>query len=397
MMGRRRGTSVFPAARIKKMMQADEDVGKIATVTPMLVAKALECMMEHLITEAAHVAVNRNSRTVSPLHLKASVMANDEFDFLRPVFQVVQGNLDDAAAVRSPLSENVSAPAPNKPFSPPPTTIPLSPIKAATASASSLGIPDHSKCTPLSPLSRQDLNLPSRAARSRPSTSAQIIATIPQSTSTLMNSNSPADSPPCSSGFALVKDSHKRPRTTSVPDGSRRKRIATACAALPALCPPPTQKIPCHSKHPPSAMSAIPVRTSSFHDSGTNDEQVSDQPPRKNLETQSPSAIPSSMSPNMSIQAPNRSRVDCENHSFKSYPDFKNSVAQKDTFRHSTRNDGCDEDYDDDDHPHLDEPLGEKQLSEIAEQAPSHSPHEDPHTKEPSTSASRISVQALLS
>jgi len=37
-MGRRKSsTAAFPPSRIKKMMQADEDVGKVATATPILV------------------------------------------------------------------------------------------------------------------------------------------------------------------------------------------------------------------------------------------------------------------------------------------------------------------------------------------------------------------------
>lgn len=97
-MGRRRGTSAFPVARIKKMMQADEEVGKIATVTPVLVAKALECMMDLVVTEASQVAIDRGSRTVTPLHLKACVMRNDSFDFLRHVFDNVKGELSDQPA-----------------------------------------------------------------------------------------------------------------------------------------------------------------------------------------------------------------------------------------------------------------------------------------------------------
>lgn len=93
-MGRRRGTSAFPVARIKKMMQSDDEVGKIATVTPMLVAKALECMMELVVTEASQVAIDRRSRTVTPLHLKTCVMRNESFDFMRHVFDAVEGVLE---------------------------------------------------------------------------------------------------------------------------------------------------------------------------------------------------------------------------------------------------------------------------------------------------------------
>ncbi|KAI9125787.1 hypothetical protein K1719_003205 [Acacia pycnantha] len=38
----------FPASRIKKIMQADEDVGKIALAVPVLVSKALELFLQDL-------------------------------------------------------------------------------------------------------------------------------------------------------------------------------------------------------------------------------------------------------------------------------------------------------------------------------------------------------------
>lgn len=98
-MGRRRGTSTFPVARIKKIMQADEDVGKIATATPVLVAKALECLMEDLLRDAATVALTRRTKTVTPQHLKHSVSAESHFDFLRPTLANIP-SLDDANAVQ---------------------------------------------------------------------------------------------------------------------------------------------------------------------------------------------------------------------------------------------------------------------------------------------------------
>lgn len=37
----------FPVARIKRIMQADEDVGKVAQVTPVIVCKSLTLMPLH--------------------------------------------------------------------------------------------------------------------------------------------------------------------------------------------------------------------------------------------------------------------------------------------------------------------------------------------------------------
>lgn len=43
----------FPVARIKRIMQADEDVGKVAQVTPHVVSRALELFMIKLISASA--------------------------------------------------------------------------------------------------------------------------------------------------------------------------------------------------------------------------------------------------------------------------------------------------------------------------------------------------------
>ncbi|CAN8075103.1 unnamed protein product [Agarophyton chilense] len=115
-MGRRKGTSAFPVARIKKMMQSDDDVGKIATVTPVLVAKALECMMENVLHEAADIAHSRHSNTILPQHLKACVMRNESFDFLRHVFKRVetpQEGASDPPIRRRRRTRHTSAATPN--------------------------------------------------------------------------------------------------------------------------------------------------------------------------------------------------------------------------------------------------------------------------------------------
>ena len=72
----------FPVARIKRIMQADEDVGKVAQATPTAVAKALELFMITLVLKGANAAKDQNSKRVTAQHLKAALMADKEFDFL---------------------------------------------------------------------------------------------------------------------------------------------------------------------------------------------------------------------------------------------------------------------------------------------------------------------------
>lgn len=101
----------FPVARIKRIMQADEDVGKVAQVTPIAVckltflitysllfkvliiplstAKALELFMITLVTKAAAEAKDRNSKRVTASHLKHAVAKDEVLDFLADIISKV--------------------------------------------------------------------------------------------------------------------------------------------------------------------------------------------------------------------------------------------------------------------------------------------------------------------
>ncbi|KAL0418429.1 UNVERIFIED_CONTAM: Dr1-associated corepressor [Sesamum radiatum] len=70
----------FPAARIKKIMQADEDVGKIAMAVPLLVSKALELFLQDLCDRTYEITLNKGAKTVNSLHLKQCVQSFNVFD-----------------------------------------------------------------------------------------------------------------------------------------------------------------------------------------------------------------------------------------------------------------------------------------------------------------------------
>lgn len=104
-------THHFPVARIKRIMQADDDVGKVAQVTPVVVctylphpasfyfevdqllmtcaAKALELFMISLVTKAAAEAKSRNSKRVGAVHLKQAITKDEQFDFLSDIVSKV--------------------------------------------------------------------------------------------------------------------------------------------------------------------------------------------------------------------------------------------------------------------------------------------------------------------
>uniref|UniRef100_A0ACD5T925 Uncharacterized protein n=1 Tax=Avena sativa TaxID=4498 RepID=A0ACD5T925_AVESA len=79
----------FPAPRIKKIMQADEDVGKIALAVPVLVSKALEMFLQDLCDRTYNITVQKGVKTVSSSHLKQCVQGYEVYDFLKNVVSKV--------------------------------------------------------------------------------------------------------------------------------------------------------------------------------------------------------------------------------------------------------------------------------------------------------------------
>lgn len=75
----------FPVARIKRIMQADEDIGKVAQATPTAAAKALELFLASLTIKSAAVARNVSSKRITVNHLKAAIAHDKNFDFLNDI------------------------------------------------------------------------------------------------------------------------------------------------------------------------------------------------------------------------------------------------------------------------------------------------------------------------
>lgn len=66
-------------------MQSDEDIGKVAQATPVVVAKALELFMIQLVDAACDRARQKQARRVGIGHLYQAVMEEENFDFLRDI------------------------------------------------------------------------------------------------------------------------------------------------------------------------------------------------------------------------------------------------------------------------------------------------------------------------
>jgi histone H3/H4 len=63
----------FPVARIKKIMQKDEEVGKVAQATPVVISKALELFLALIVEEASKVTLERGAKKVEAYHLYVSL------------------------------------------------------------------------------------------------------------------------------------------------------------------------------------------------------------------------------------------------------------------------------------------------------------------------------------
>ncbi|KFY06939.1 hypothetical protein V492_07598, partial [Pseudogymnoascus sp. VKM F-4246] len=98
----------FPVARIKRIMQADEEVGKVAQVTPVAVSKALELFMISLVTKSASLARSTNSKRVTAVHLKKAIEADEQFDFLNDIVSKIADGPDAGQGKRTKEEEDGS-------------------------------------------------------------------------------------------------------------------------------------------------------------------------------------------------------------------------------------------------------------------------------------------------
>ncbi|KAI1815313.1 hypothetical protein GGS20DRAFT_354237 [Poronia punctata] len=91
----------FPTARIKRIMQADEEVGKVAQQTPIAVGKALELFMVQLVQKSAEVAKDKNSKRITAAMLKQAIDSTNEWDFLRDIVAKVVEEKEGARSGKS--------------------------------------------------------------------------------------------------------------------------------------------------------------------------------------------------------------------------------------------------------------------------------------------------------
>ncbi|KAJ1986182.1 hypothetical protein H4R33_003517 [Dimargaris cristalligena] len=141
---RKKHKTKFPVARIKKIMQMDEDVGKMAQATPVLVAKSLEMFMQSLIDRSCEETRFRNSKRMSSAHLKRCINANEQFDFLKDVVAAVPDLPDEMSVHKTAASAELSPVKTENGAS----TSPMPTTATASASADPSANPAHAITVP---------------------------------------------------------------------------------------------------------------------------------------------------------------------------------------------------------------------------------------------------------
>jgi Dr1-associated corepressor len=73
----------FPISRLKRIMQLNEDIGKIGASVPVVASKAIEMFLSELVGLTVEEARARNSTRLAPEFIAKVVNGNPKFDFLK--------------------------------------------------------------------------------------------------------------------------------------------------------------------------------------------------------------------------------------------------------------------------------------------------------------------------
>ncbi|WFD32240.1 H2A super protein [Malassezia sp. CBS 17886] len=109
-MVKRSAASKFPIARIKRIMQADEDVGKVAQATPVVISKALELFMQDIVACSVEHTRKSGGKRMAPYHLKRATQTNETFDFLKDIVERVQDPLESGTGPKGGKRRKIARP-----------------------------------------------------------------------------------------------------------------------------------------------------------------------------------------------------------------------------------------------------------------------------------------------
>jgi len=74
----------FSAVKIKKIIQGNKDIGKIAHMTPYVISKSLEFLVQDLLEKAVNISKKNGSSKLQSSNIKKIIMNTPEYQFLIP-------------------------------------------------------------------------------------------------------------------------------------------------------------------------------------------------------------------------------------------------------------------------------------------------------------------------
>ncbi|CAK5026352.1 unnamed protein product [Meloidogyne enterolobii] len=98
---RRYSMARIQPTRIKKVMQSDEEIGRMVASVPVAIGSAMELFAEKLLQSAAGALQHSSTKTLSPVHIKQAILCTPHFAFLEPLLREVPLGTNIAATGRS--------------------------------------------------------------------------------------------------------------------------------------------------------------------------------------------------------------------------------------------------------------------------------------------------------
>eukprot|EP01114_Cavostelium_apophysatum_P002698 TRINITY_DN12384_c0_g1_i1.p1 TRINITY_DN12384_c0_g1~~TRINITY_DN12384_c0_g1_i1.p1 ORF type:complete len:115 (-),score=5.75 TRINITY_DN12384_c0_g1_i1:101-445(-) len=83
-------TGHFATTKLKRLVQADEDIGTITSESSAVLGAALEAFLDNLCAKSIKMATDKKAIVFAPHYLKECIEKEDTFDFLRDVVADVE-------------------------------------------------------------------------------------------------------------------------------------------------------------------------------------------------------------------------------------------------------------------------------------------------------------------
>lgn len=75
----------FLAAKIKKLMQKDDDVGRISATVPFMIARSVELLLKKICERSGEIAKGRGASQLTSAQIKACINEDEKLDFLKSI------------------------------------------------------------------------------------------------------------------------------------------------------------------------------------------------------------------------------------------------------------------------------------------------------------------------